>query len=114
VSEENGGFILNEDVYLHVPENSRLHGAPATIKELFPWGARVACGAAATGSFRALFSEMLHMEAELEQSIEEDRREEASRSGYTGDACDMCGSFKMRRNGTCQVCDDCGTTSGCS
>lgn len=34
--------------------------------------------------------------------------------GYSGDACDQCGSFKMRRNGTCLLCDDCGATSGCS
>ena len=34
--------------------------------------------------------------------------------GYTGDACSNCGSTKVRRNGSCTVCDECGTTSGCS
>jgi len=34
--------------------------------------------------------------------------------GYTGDQCDSCGSARMRRNGSCLVCDDCGTTTGCS
>jgi ribonucleoside-diphosphate reductase alpha chain len=34
--------------------------------------------------------------------------------GYTGDSCTSCGSTKVRRNGSCTVCDDCGTTSGCS
>lgn len=37
----------------------------------------------------------------------------ARAAGYTGDAC-SCGSFRTRRNGTCMVCDDCGTTTGCS
>jgi ribonucleoside-diphosphate reductase alpha chain len=34
--------------------------------------------------------------------------------GYTGDECSSCGSMRMRRNGSCMLCDDCGTTSGCS
>ena len=45
-------------------------------------------------------------------------RSEASdlsrRAGYTGDNCASCGSMRVRRNGTCVVCEDCGTTSGCS
>jgi ribonucleoside-diphosphate reductase alpha chain len=36
------------------------------------------------------------------------------RAGYTGDGCASCGSMRVRRNGTCVVCEDCGTTSGCS
>lgn len=34
--------------------------------------------------------------------------------GYTGDTCDNCGGARMRNNGTCKVCADCGTTTGCS
>ncbi len=34
--------------------------------------------------------------------------------GYTGDQCGACGSMKVKRNGSCTVCDDCGATSGCS
>ena len=34
--------------------------------------------------------------------------------GYTGDTCPNCASTNVRRNGSCTVCDDCGTTSGCS
>lgn len=34
--------------------------------------------------------------------------------GYTGDTCTNCASTNVRRNGSCTVCDDCGTTSGCS
>ncbi|MBF0431999.1 MAG: adenosylcobalamin-dependent ribonucleoside-diphosphate reductase [Fibrobacteria bacterium] len=39
---------------------------------------------------------------------------ESRQAGYTGDACSSCGSLRVRQNGTCTVCDDCGTTSGCS
>jgi ribonucleoside-diphosphate reductase alpha chain len=34
--------------------------------------------------------------------------------GYTGDACPTCGHFTLTRNGTCQKCDTCGSTTGCS
>ncbi|MGC8748934.1 MAG: vitamin B12-dependent ribonucleotide reductase [Candidatus Kapaibacteriota bacterium] len=34
--------------------------------------------------------------------------------GYTGETCPACGSIRMRRSGTCAVCEDCGTTTGCS
>jgi ribonucleoside-diphosphate reductase alpha chain len=39
---------------------------------------------------------------------------ESRLAGYTGESCLSCGSLRVRRNGTCMLCDDCGTTSGCS
>lgn len=39
---------------------------------------------------------------------------EAKAKGYTGEQCVNCGSMRVKRNGSCTVCDDCGTTSGCS
>ncbi len=39
---------------------------------------------------------------------------EARSKGYTGESCRECGSMKVKRNGTCTLCDDCGATSGCS
>ncbi len=38
----------------------------------------------------------------------------ARSKGYTGESCRECGSMKVRRNGTCTLCEDCGSTSGCS
>lgn len=32
---------------------------------------------------------------------------------YTGEFCTECGSDKVRRAGTCAVCEECGTTTGC-
>ncbi len=40
--------------------------------------------------------------------------EVAKQQGYTGSMCSGCGSFKVKRNGSCEVCLDCGATSGCS
>lgn len=39
---------------------------------------------------------------------------DAKLQGYTGSACSGCGSTKMKRNGSCELCLDCGATSGCS
>lgn len=33
--------------------------------------------------------------------------------GYTGEYCSACGSYRMKRNGACAVCEDCGTQGGC-
>ena len=49
---------------------------------------------------------------------DEDDFDEKSRSaraqGFTGAQCEACGSMKVKQNGTCQVCVDCGETTGCS
>ncbi len=39
---------------------------------------------------------------------------EAVSFGYTGEQCPNCGSMRVKRNGSCTVCEDCGSTSGCS
>lgn len=43
-----------------------------------------------------------------------DKRSDAIRQGFTGDQCAACGSIKMKRNGSCLLCMDCGETTGCS
>ncbi len=44
----------------------------------------------------------------------ENEYEKAKQLGYTGNACPECGSMTMVRNGTCEKCITCGSTSGCS
>lgn len=34
--------------------------------------------------------------------------------GYTGESCGTCGSMRVKRNGSCTVCEACGNTTGCS
>lgn len=38
----------------------------------------------------------------------------AKEYGYTGSPCHICGSYKVKRNGSCEVCEACGETTGCS
>jgi hypothetical protein len=85
-----------------------LHRAEAKVIELTDWGAFVHCKAAATNQFRALFEEM-EMNGSSDKILEA-----AINSGYTGEFCIHCGGCRMRRNGNCQLCDDCGITSSCS
>jgi ribonucleoside-diphosphate reductase alpha chain len=49
-----------------------------------------------------------------ETSTAGDAMAKAKLQGYTGSMCSSCNSFKMKRNGSCELCIDCGTTSGCS
>ena len=41
-------------------------------------------------------------------------RSQAQMQGYTGDQCSNCNSMRMKVSGHCMVCEDCGTTTGCS
>jgi ribonucleoside-diphosphate reductase alpha chain len=45
---------------------------------------------------------------------ESERRARSIMQGYTGNMCSECQNFTMVRNGTCEKCDTCGSTSGCS
>lgn len=40
--------------------------------------------------------------------------EQAKGAGFTGNSCDVCGSLRMQVAGHCEVCSECGTTTGCS
>lgn len=98
-----------DKVILNTPDNSRLDRCEAEVLEVTDWGAIVRCGAASSGQFRASYSEMVKLD-----SVETaQHRSKATLSGYTGDICTICGSARMRRNGTCLLCESCGTTTGC-
>ncbi len=43
-----------------------------------------------------------------------DKVKDAKAQGYTGEQCANCGSMKVKRNGSCAVCVECGETTGCS
>lgn len=45
---------------------------------------------------------------------EKSKREISRERGYTGDPCSHCGEFRLKNAGHCQVCESCGTTTGCS
>ncbi len=52
--------------------------------------------------------------SKLASELESDSSKDAKMQGYTGEQCENCGSMKVKRNGSCTVCSECGETSGCS
>jgi ribonucleoside-diphosphate reductase alpha chain len=65
-------------------------------------------------SAAGLFTEAAAREAAEAKKLEATRRQQAIMQGYTGNMCSECQNFTMVRNGTCEKCDTCGSTSGCS
>ena len=72
-----------------------------------------------------LFNESDRVEIELSQKesfkdedeTKEDLISDAKKNGtklYDGSICPNCSSERMVQNGTCKVCLDCGSTTGCS
>ena len=107
-------------VLLDVPGNPRMHGQVGVVDRVEWWGAHLQAVAAATGKYRALHCEMVSVRgcdrvpamAEADTMMG-DAYVPTANTGHTGDVCDCCGGIRMRRSGTCLLCDDCGQTSGC-
>lgn len=62
----------------------------------------------------SLFTDAAAQEAAEAKKLAADRRAKSMLQGYTGNSCAECQNFTMVRNGTCEKCDTCGSTSGCS
>ena len=62
----------------------------------------------------ALFTDAAAQEAADAKALASQRRAQSVMQGYTGNECSECHNFTMVRNGTCEKCDTCGATSGCS
>ncbi|MBB6466594.1 ribonucleoside-diphosphate reductase alpha chain [Aminobacter lissarensis] len=62
----------------------------------------------------SLFTDAAAQEATEAKKVAADRRAKSMLQGYTGNSCSECQNFTMVRNGTCEKCDTCGATSGCS
>ena len=62
----------------------------------------------------AMFTDAAADEAAEAKKRASDRRAKSLMQGYTGNSCSECQNFTMVRNGTCEKCDTCGATSGCS
>jgi ribonucleoside-diphosphate reductase alpha chain len=62
----------------------------------------------------SLFTDAAARQAADAKALANERRARAVMQGYTGNMCSECQNFTMVRNGTCEKCDTCGATSGCS
>ncbi len=69
---------------------------------------------AETASSTELFTDAAANEAAAAKKLAATRRQQSLMQGYTGNECSECHNFTMVRNGTCEKCDTCGSTSGCS
>lgn len=51
-----------------------------------------------------------------QSNVKQETKQEVKPKGQKvyGKTCPECGSTRMRQNGTCYVCEDCGSTTGCS
>ncbi|RUV10751.1 vitamin B12-dependent ribonucleotide reductase, partial [Mesorhizobium sp. M1A.F.Ca.IN.022.04.1.1] len=70
--------------------------------------------AEAAGGAEAFFTDAAANEAAEAKKLAATRRQQSLLQGYTGNECSECHNFTMVRNGTCEKCDTCGSTSGCS
>lgn len=92
-------------VTITTPDNPLAHGRVAAVKAVYLEWLLLATDFG-SGEFRALPEEV--------SPLEKSNGQAKKSLGYTGDLCDTCGGCRMRRNGACLLCDDCGATSGCS
>jgi ribonucleoside-diphosphate reductase alpha chain len=67
-----------------------------------------------TSPASALFTDTAAEAAAEAKKLASQRRQQSLMQGYTGNECSECHNFTMVRNGTCEKCDTCGATSGCS
>jgi ribonucleoside-diphosphate reductase alpha chain len=58
-------------------------------------------------------AKLAHAETEFQASLKS-QVIQAKVQGYSGEQCENCGSMRVKQNGTCKVCEDCGMTTGCS
>jgi hypothetical protein len=101
-------YRRGDTVTINDPDNPRLHGAKGMVRRVV-YGEvpvyHVSTPAAATGWYRALAEELVPAAGSINEAREQ---------GWTGDQCPQCSSYKMRRNGSCLLCSECGSTTGCS
>lgn len=81
------------------PDDELLRGAGETQRELIEGESTLSAGDA----YAAAYAD----EAVHDTALHGERL-------YDGSICPTCGSSRMVQNGTCKVCMDCGTTTGCS
>ena len=67
-----------------------------------------------TAPVAAIFTDAAARDAAEAKKLSAARRQQSLMQGYTGNECSECHNFTMVRNGTCEKCDTCGATSGCS
>lgn len=60
------------------------------------------------------FSMIYAKEYDMAEFMKEKNNKKDVGEKIYGEICSNCGSDRMLKNGTCKVCQDCGSTTGCS
>lgn len=103
-------YIFRVLGYEYLNRTDFVHIKPIEGEDLYGEQKKIVEGTLETNPKSKSMEEMdipMHSEDELKIKMAKDK-------GYTGDQCSGCGSMKVKRNGSCTLCEDCGTTSGCS
>jgi ribonucleoside-diphosphate reductase alpha chain len=96
------------------PAYAETDGATAFKRDYAERATELADDIAEEEATEALFTDAAAQEAADAKALASARRAQAVMQGYTGNECSECHNFTMVRNGTCEKCDTCGATSGCS
>ncbi len=117
-----GYDYLNRTDFVHVKAVDEVHPAKPVSSTISGTAKPLATGKAPTSERSIQGSDAAETTVTREKKMVETKVavsgnakvKEARAKGYTGEQCGYCNSMRVKRNGSCTVCEDCGTTSGCS
>lgn len=113
------GYEPGDRAVINAPDNPLVHGQPCVVRAVFEHCYHVSWAGPnndGRGTYRALASELTPAASTNgNHSVHKPTLSaaQARQAGYTTDPCGQCGGFRVRANGACTVCDDCGKQGGC-
>ena len=108
--------LISKIIDMEIGDYSRLQVKPSDDEEPAPAQVPKRRAFSAENGDTPLANEPMTSQLGLEDYIHANARDAAVNGEklYDGSTCPNCSSTRMVRNGTCKVCLDCGSTTGCS
>lgn len=114
--------LISKIIDIELGDFSRVQVKPEDSAQALPSLLASSLASSLENTTKAKAAEIEEMSEEIEssafgQSFIHEKAKEAALHGervYDGTVCSSCSSPRMVQNGTCYVCMDCGTTTGCS
>lgn len=107
-------YVFRNLGYEYLGRTDFVHVQPSMEQKDKSSGASQDKQARLTESTQNILKESSANERQTRMTQQSSKIFEAKSKGYSGEQCKSCNSMKLRRNGNCHVCDDCGATTGCS
>ncbi|MDO8553351.1 MAG: LAGLIDADG family homing endonuclease [Candidatus Micrarchaeota archaeon] len=101
-----GYEYLGRSDLVHVPDDNGSNGKaePPTLKPTLPVKPEV-----------KLPTALVRQKSKSDSGDSDlEKKADAKLQGFTGEQCGNCGGMRVKNNGSCTVCVDCGQTTGCS